>query len=279
MPRQRSATVHGTRTGYSTHGCKCDKCRTFNTQEQRKVRRLQAFGRYDKFVPAKEVRDILLILQGAGVTLGQVAIETGLTRYGLTLIAEGKTSRALRTTLEKVRDLKPEPLLYGDADTKVDCTGAVRRIQALCAIGYTLTELAAELGLDRGNLAKYTDGQHRRMGRARVLLVHDMYERLWNQPKSNKRALNWARKRGWAPPMAWDDDEIDDPSARPNWGRERSVGAQVENLTWALKTGAGWGEVLQRTGYKSPHEARRAAYLAGRPDLARSLPDSEKTSA
>lgn len=279
MSRPRQPTVHGTRTGYSTHGCKCDRCRAKNTAEQRKTRRQQLYGTYDRFVPAQDVRAAVQALEDAGLTRRQVADAAGLTLYGLNVIMSGKTKRSLKTTLEQIQAVKPDPYLYGAPEARLDCTGAVRRLRALAAIGWTITDLANEIGIDRANLAKYMDGTYRRMARYRLLIIRDMYERFWDQPKDNKRALNYARKQGWHPPLAWDDDEIDSPSATPHLGKGRSRAAQMEDLTWTLQTGAGWGEVLQRTGYGTTHDARRAAYLAGRPELARILPESEKTSA
>src|ERR1017187_5025063 len=57
------------------------------------------------------------------------------------------------------------------------------------------------------------------------------YDRLWD--KAPPRATAWdrsaadaplehARRAGWVPPMAWDDDEIDLDDARPADGWQRS---------------------------------------------------------
>jgi hypothetical protein len=59
------------------------------------------------------------------------------------------------------------------------------------------------------------------------------YERLWDAQPSRRTeaereaadaALQRARRMGWAPPMAWDDDLIDDPVGRPadGWKPRRS---------------------------------------------------------
>ena len=72
------------------------------------------------------------------------------------------------------------------------------------------------------------DNIHRRklvrVKTARV--VAEVYDRLWDKPAPEGRnrscALAMARRKGFVPPLAWDDDEIDDPAARPH-GEWRAV--------------------------------------------------------
>jgi len=54
--------------------------------------------------------------------------------------------------------------------------------------------------------------------------VRDLYEELWDvappsetphQRASVTRTLTWAQRERWVVPAAWDDETIDDPSARP----------------------------------------------------------------
>lgn len=100
----------------------------------------------------------------------------------------------------------------------MDNTGARRRLQALMAIGYSQTELAA--ALDRhpasGSLGpllwKTPAPQITRPLHDRIVRV---YDQLWDKPSTGPRAdlvQRRAAARGWAPPLFWDDDLIDDPS-------------------------------------------------------------------
>jgi hypothetical protein len=60
---------------------------------------------------------------------------------------------------------------------------------------------------------------------ATAMAVAAAYDRLWNQdPRQHgvtvgtyKKVRGVARAHGWAPPGAWDDDTIDDPTAHPEW--------------------------------------------------------------
>jgi len=55
--------------------------------------------------------------------------------------------------------------------------------------------------------------------------VADLYDELWDMPGGCQDALRTAVARGWAPPLAWDDDPgdphyIDDPACPvSNWSR------------------------------------------------------------
>lgn len=274
MPRQKQPLVHGTRTAYTNHRCHCTPCRQANSREQSRTRLKQFYGTYDRYVDAKGVRNQLLILLGAGVSLAQIALATGISRQGLAKILRGETTRALRTSAEKILAVPADPLLAGGPDTKVPAVGAVRRLQALGAIGYPMVDLAARLGVDRINLDRYIAGQWRRMPRQFHAEIRTLFDELWNRPTTNERAKSLAAKKGWAPPLAWDDDTIDDPSAVPELGAKvRIRDRQFEDLLWLLESGCGWAEACSRAGYASMHAVKKAAHHAGRSDLVAGMPD------
>jgi hypothetical protein len=58
--------------------------------------------------------------------------------------------------------------------------------------------------------------------------VKRVYDKLWDADLFDfglskiavGRARGTARRKGWHPPFAWDDDEIDNPNARPRRGRD-----------------------------------------------------------
>lgn len=94
--------------------------------------------------------------------------------------------------------------------------GTLRRVQALNALGYASTQIAEEAGLSIATLRSigYHDAQtiHRTTADA----VARAYERLcMTRPEGGyaHRSRNMARRKGWLPPLAWDD--IDDPDERP----------------------------------------------------------------
>jgi hypothetical protein len=100
----------------------------------------------------------------------------------------------------------------------VDPTGTRRRLRALGAIGYPLRSLGVEIGWT-SNLGRLIWG-NQRVHRSTAQLVKDAYERLSGTPGPSQRARKAAKRAGYAPPLAWDDDTIDDPDATPNFGAE-----------------------------------------------------------
>ena len=99
----------------------------------------------------------------------------------------------------------------------VDATGTRRRIQAMVAIGWTLSWLSQEAGHTDRWCHDILAGDHRIL-RSHADEVRALYGRLWDKPRTGPyatRAIRQAQRRGWPVPLAWDDDTIDDPTAKP----------------------------------------------------------------
>lgn len=105
----------------------------------------------------------------------------------------------------------------GRADPRmVDPTGTRRRLQALAAIGWSPHLLARELGFTATNAVRHL----MRTGRGKINTrtaeaVRHLYDRLSMTPGPSTRARNHARRAGWAPPLAWDDHDLDNPTPNP----------------------------------------------------------------
>lgn len=117
--------------------------------------------------------------------------------------------------------------LYGPV--LVDATGTHRRLQALATLGWSIRALEQYVGVKqyRFNSLRPSSTVHRETAE----LVRYVYDQLWNTPAPAGRSSAWtktnARKNGWHVPAAWDDDEIDDPKAKPKGvlgGYRRNVG-------------------------------------------------------
>lgn len=98
-----------------------------------------------------------------------------------------------------------------------DATGTRRRMQALCAAGWSPAVLAPMLGVTISGIRwlRTVDGVCLARTAARVRAV---YERLWWQtPTGNtvERTARWAARAGWAEPWQWETVDIDDPDAQP----------------------------------------------------------------
>jgi hypothetical protein len=124
--------------------------------------------------------------------------------------------------------------------SRVPALGTMRRLRALARMGHGFTAVAREQGLATETLRKITLGVTRTVTVRVERQVIDFYDRFWDVDGETRAAdpfaRRWARtlkerarEAGWPPPMWWDDDRIDCPTARgPNRqeserGRARSA--------------------------------------------------------
>lgn len=100
----------------------------------------------------------------------------------------------------------------------VDATGSRRRLQALMVLGYTAGELGSRMGMTRYVVHDIIETD-RQIRRDKHFAIVKVYDELWNTPaqlnQGSRYVANLAAKRGYAPALAWDDGELDDPEASP----------------------------------------------------------------
>lgn len=96
----------------------------------------------------------------------------------------------------------------------VPAIGTHRRIEALRAIGWPTSVIAEKAGRAArpGSIIR----ADQEMVRAELHdRIRDVYDRLSMTPGPSDRVRVRAINAGCVPPLAWDDDQIDDPAARP----------------------------------------------------------------
>lgn len=131
---------------------------------------------------------------------------------------------------------------------KVPATGSSRRLRALMAIGWPNRHLAAELGVHEQQTSAIAN-RKKSVTAATATRIQELYDRLSMTPGPRP-----ADKR-WPPPLAWDDDTIDDPDAQPyGMGTSRPSGAAALELH---QMGLTLPAIAQRLGIKE-ESARRA---------------------
>jgi hypothetical protein len=96
----------------------------------------------------------------------------------------------------------------------VGTLGATRRLQALAAAGWPIEPLTRP-GLATVTLYEVRAGRRPTVTVAVHDAVADLYDALAMRPGPSELARRRALAAGWAPPMAWDDDAMDDPAAVP----------------------------------------------------------------
>jgi len=235
----RARHEHGTRLAYTLDGCRCYPCCAARSVYQRQL----AYGR-GTFVDAGPAREHVRALLAAGLGTRQVAALSGVSRSGLRSLLDGRTREDGRVEPPKRRvsrsvadRLLAVPLPGVDAfpdATPIDGTGTRRRLQALAVLGWSNVKLARELGMTPSNYGTFTRRDEVLARHARE--VRDLYDRLSTTPPAAtsgydragiERVKASAKRSGWVGPLAWDDETIDDPAARPDVGRWRDGSEHV----------------------------------------------------
>lgn len=163
----------------------------------------------------------------------------------------------------------------------VRAVGTRRRVQALVACGWSRQQLAVRLGATPTTIGT--------LARADVCSVHmavavrGLYGVLWDekppaatgpQRQSVSRARAEANRRGWVPPLAWDDGTIDDPSAVPDVGAptgRRGQADRIEDFAWLLDHDVEPASAIVRAGFTTRAYALKVLARGGRRDLAARL--------
>ena len=130
---------------------------------------------------------------------------------------------------------------------KCPAIGSQRRIRALQALGHSRLQIARELGYsDNGSIAYIMRADTMLVVTAeRIAEVYDRLCMTVPQGVGANRARTWARRYGYAPPLAWND--IDDPDEIPS-GWQRQGADRGESLREMAELGLGITEAARRIG-------------------------------
>jgi hypothetical protein len=93
----------------------------------------------------------------------------------------------------------------------VPAVGTHRRVRALQRLGWTTRLIAADCGVPHQTLT----GTGPKVRKHHADAVAAAYDRLCMRPGPSSRTRRLAARAGWPPPLAWDDDQLDDPAATP----------------------------------------------------------------
>lgn len=220
---------HGTHQCYRTCGCREQECKDASAAELRAARRRRNYGTSTThLVDAAPVRKHVQKLFKRGWSVRAISKETGVSQSVLNVLlygSNGKQSATVRAgTAEKLLAFKPPFDRKNRQGTRIETVNAIgsqRRLQALVTLGFSLNWLAEYAGYGRSYFKAVLATGTIALTTADV--VSDLYERLWNkQPLPETRAQKqsvtyskrFAKANGWLPPMAWDDDQIDNPKYR-----------------------------------------------------------------
>jgi DNA-binding NarL/FixJ family response regulator len=203
---------HGRPATYKK-GCRCQTCIDGN-RRRIKIRLSQLRGLPAKVdaAPVWEHVDQLLAEGWSNRVIARAAdvTETSL-RNRLPGMQRERAARLLRVTRET---------LYGtSAGTDlVPAFGAVRRIRALQAMGWPLSQIGPDQYAAKDVLVR--EGGTIRASRWREIAT--AYDRKAMTIGPSPRARSIAKAADWPLPLCWDDDAIDDPNAQPERRRTKA---------------------------------------------------------
>jgi hypothetical protein len=274
---------HGTRSRYTWgpdqdgrpgKGCRCTRCGQAKSDAEKLRKRLAAYGRWQPYIDAGPAREHLRMLRGYGIGIKRSAALAGVPLGTVRKIVYGgpgdrpPARRVRPETAAKILEVRPSPDLLG-GNSLVCAVGTIRRLQALVAVGYSQNRLAGAIGAAPPDITKLLAGRAQ-VTAARARAVRALYDELWDKPPqpdrredkiSVSRALRRAGAAGWPPPMAWDDDTIDEPDAKPAEGWRRRAYLSSAEL-------ADEAEDLARFGYDRALAAERLQVARNRIDQA-----------
>lgn len=237
---------HATHACYVLDRCRCLTCSAANATYESNRKRQAAYGRWAPFVDADTARRYVQALLAQGMGLKRIAVVSGVPHGALSRLIYGKRrDDGTRVPSARIRPQTEAKLLRTQVDlapgARVPALGTIRRLQALVALGYSMNSLARRLGCEPSNFTGLIHGRVETT-RATADTVRGIYDQLsmtlpvasdHRSRISVNRARNYAKAHGWLPPLAWDDDAIDQPGADP----QSSLAAASSDLDEAADSG------------------------------------------
>lgn len=196
--------------------CECGECRTCRYRDYERAKyRLEAYGQWEpRQVDPRPRQAKLRALKQSGWSTARIAEASGLSGDHVRRMLRVDIAYMKRATATRI-DALPDPGVNVPTTPRpslVDATGTIRRVRALIALGWRHKDLKAETGLATNVLAHRTGGTVHRDTADKVADVYDKLSMRLGPSDTNRTR---AATRGYAPPLAWDDHDIDDPAARP----------------------------------------------------------------
>ncbi|WP_392750618.1 helix-turn-helix domain-containing protein [Streptomyces sp. LN590] len=210
----RTQPDHGTRACY-LRGCRRPECADAHYRYMSRYRLDRERGqrrRTDAAAVAEHVRQ----LSATGWSHRQIADAAQCSERIITSLALGTYASTRADLATRILAAQPR-IALAPPTSYVDATGTIRRIRALVAVGHSIKAVAEAVGIHKTSLGRIVNHEHARLTARHAQSVARVYKRLSTLQGDSAHARMRAARLGWAPPAAWDDDTLDDPSATPDW--------------------------------------------------------------
>lgn len=208
-PKPAAATAdghHGTPNGYR-RGCRNACCLGPNRRYKKRQTR---FGKL-KVDPAPAIKHIQKLLN-EGATQKGIAEAAETSPVEIWAILTGRHPTIRQATRDRI--LAVTQTVRFDV---TDATGTVRRLRALIADGHTAAEITAAFGISTDTITRVLRGTLEIVSVRTANTVTAAYKAMAHTEGTSARNRLRGKREQWAPPECWDDINIDDPEAFPDW--------------------------------------------------------------
>lgn len=161
-----------------------------------------------------EARLIIAQWKGLGFSDRAIGRGAGIDGYTVWRVQAQSFVQVTARVLDRLESLTFDAIMRSAGDHEaVPALGAVRRVRALAANGWPITELPLSKGT-RHRLDDI-DNPMTTCAASTWRAVAATYERLGDEIGPDIERLIVSRDRKWAPPVGWSPGTLDDPRARP----------------------------------------------------------------
>lgn len=220
----RPTPSHGTANRYS-YGCRCKPC-TKAASRADAERRLARMAGNPRQIPAGPAARHAQALLDRGLNWTQIGREAGLQPSTIRRLVQGQKA-ILAVNANKILAV---PLDVRVSAGDVPAVGATRRIRALYALGHFNRVIAEEAGISRDAVWYLASGAWSTVKVAMDDEIRAAYDRLSMKTGASWKTRRLAERKGWVPPLAWDEDAIDDPAACPDRIQDSDPFAEEEGV-------------------------------------------------
>ena len=167
-------------------------------------------SRLTDIVPVDRALAHVTRLRDAGMSCDAITRAAGLGECTLRHLPY-RTRGILRTTEARILSVSlavHDPYL-------LPVLGTTRRLRGLAVMGWTLRAITGHVPLTTKTLSLLMAGAQPYVTWYAAEHIARAYDQLCMRRGPSERARVYAQRKGWAPPLAWDEDDLDDPNAEP----------------------------------------------------------------
>lgn len=206
-----NARAIGTNSG-SRPPCRCPECKQA-LYRRRKENRLGARRYASPEQIATAAAHIAYLREQQAMSLNKVCVESNVSLPTLRRVIRGR--RVQIAIVARVLTVHGRTVRFGG--DYIPAVGYQRKVRALFALGHTYRAMARKTGLTWQGVRLIALGGQPTIRVASAERIDRLY-RSWSMLVGpSQRNRGFARSYGWAKPLHWREDTIDDPDGFPDW--------------------------------------------------------------